>query len=81
MDDPLLSDSVFPSWVGSTQGELGDTHRLCVYFNIYQGKKHLYFHTDIMVWNAAKCVDLKLILEKYDVHNSIGALWKSQADV
>ena len=34
-----------------------------------------------MVWNDAKWVDLNLILEKYEVNNSIGALWKSQADV
>lgn len=53
-----------------------------VFILIYvRGKKILYFHTDIMVWNAANCVDLKLILEKYEVSNSIGALWKSQADV
>ena len=46
------------------------------------GKKtNLYFHTDVIVWNGAKWVDLKLILEKYEINNSIGFLWKSQGDI
>lgn len=44
-------------------------------------KINLYFHTDVIVWNGAKWVDLKLVLEKYEINNSIGFLWKSQTDI
>lgn len=37
--------------------------------------------TDIIVWDDAMWVDLKLILEKYEVNNSTGARWKSQTKV
>lgn len=79
MNDPKCFPQVW--WIILKGNWMIHTDYVLILIYVRGKRSNLFFHTAIIIRNDAKWVDLKLILEKYEVNNSINALWKSQTDI